>query len=192
MPQTLSDEELMAQVREGVCETLGTLFDRYHARLFNYFVRLTGDRTLSEDLVQEVFYRILKRRHTYRSGSPFKPWMYQIARNARHDNFKRRGVELEFEEQMVEPIKPKDELSEHEQNQLLHRALLQLPEDKREVLLLSRFQEMKYSEIAQMLGCEVGTIKTRVFRAVQELREVLRELEARPRMRPGTGSAYGM
>jgi DNA-directed RNA polymerase specialized sigma24 family protein len=51
---------------------------------------------------------------------------------------------------------------------------------------------MKYSEIAQMLGCEVGTIKTRVFRAVQELREVLRELEARPRMRPGTGSAYGM
>src|SRR5262245_5541205 len=180
MPLTLTDEELMSQVREGAGEMLGTLFDRYHGRLFSYFVRLTGDRTLSEDLVQDVFYRILRRRHTYRPGSPFRPWMYQIARNARNDNFRRRP-EVEFEEQMADPILPKDELADREQNQLLHRALLQLPEDKREVLLLSRFEEMKYSEIAEMLGCEVGTIKTRVFRALQELRQLLTELEARPR-----------
>ena len=191
MPLTLSDEELMSQVRGGAGEMLGTLFDRYHAKLFSYFVRLTGDRALAEDLVQDVFYRILKRRHTYRPGSPFRPWMYQIARNARNDNFRRR-TEVELDEQMAEPVMPKDDLADREQNRLLHRALMKLPEDKREVLLLSRFQDMKYSEIAELLGCEVGTIKTRVFRAMQELRQLLAELEARPRLRPGTGNLYEM
>jgi len=191
MSQTLSDEELMSQVREGVGEMLGTLFDRYHGRLYSYFVRLTGDRALSEDLVQDVFYRILKRRQTYRPGSPFKPWMYQIARNARNDNFRRRP-EVEFEEGMAEPVLPQDDLSDREQNDLLHRALLRLPEDKREVLLLSRFQDMKYAEIAELLGCEVGTIKTRVFRAMQELRQILTEFEARPQLRPDRGNFYEM
>jgi RNA polymerase sigma-70 factor (ECF subfamily) len=193
MADTLSDEVLMTQVREGAGEMLGILFDRYHARLFNYFLRLTGDRALSEDLVQDVFYRILKRRRTYRPGSPFKPWMFQVARNARTDVFRRkRGVEIELEEPMVEPVIPKDELSDRQQTQLLHRALLQLPEDKREVLVLSRFQDMKYGEIAQLLGCEVGTIKTRVHRALQELRHALAKLEERPHLSPRTGNAYEM
>jgi RNA polymerase sigma-70 factor (ECF subfamily) len=180
MPEPLTDEELMSQVREGAGEMLGTLFDRYHAKLFSYFVRLTGDRTLSEDLVQDVFYRILRRRHTYRPGSPFRPWMYQIARNARNDTFRRR-TEVELEDTMMEPVIPNDELADREQNVLLHKALMQLSEEKREVLLLSRFQDMKYGEIAELLGCEVGTIKTRVFRAMQELRQLLADLEARPR-----------
>ena len=192
MPHSLPDEELMMQVRNGVGEMLGVLFDRYHAKLFNFYMRLTGDRALSEDLVQDVFYRILKYRHTYRPGSPFKAWMYQVARNARRDNFHRQHIEVEFEEQMAEPLTPKDTLADEQQNQLLRRALLQLPEDKREVLLLSRFQEMKYSEIAQILGCQVGTVKVRVFRAMQELRQVIAELEARPRPRQGTGEAYEM
>jgi len=191
MPETLSDEELMLQVREGVSEMLGTLFDRHHAKLFNFYVRLTGNRALSEDLVQDVFYRILRSRRTYRPGSPFTPWMYQVARNARRDVLRRR-VEVELKEQMVEPILPVDELSDRQQTQLLHRALMQLPEDKREVLLLSRFQNLKYHEIAQLLGCEVGTIKTRVFRALQELRQVITAGEARPHPHPRTRDVYEM
>jgi len=188
MPRTRSDEEVMLQVREGACEMLGILFDRYHAKLFNYFVRLTGNRTLSEDLVQDAFYRILRSRRTYRPGSPFRPWMYQVARNARNDHF-RRPAEVEFEEHMAETIPLADELADRE---LVHRALLQLPEDRREVLILSRFQEMKYSEIAQLLGCQEGTIKTRVFRALQELRQVILELGAGPRPEPRTRDAYEM
>jgi RNA polymerase sigma-70 factor (ECF subfamily) len=191
MPSTRSDEELMLQVREGAGEMLGILFDRYHAKLLNYYVRLTGNRTLSEDLVQDVFYRILRSRRTYRPGSPFKPWMYQVARNARNDFF-RRPAEVEFEEQMTEPILPNDELSDRQQSQLLRRALLQLSEEKREVLLLSRFHEMKYSEIAELLGCEVGTVKTRVFRALQELRRIITEWGERPRPHSRTRDAYEM
>jgi RNA polymerase sigma factor (sigma-70 family) len=191
MPSTHSDEELMSQVREGAGEMLGILFDRYHAKLFNYYVRLTGNRTLSEDLVQDVFYRILRSRHTYRPGSPFKPWMYQVARNARNDVF-RRPAEVEFEEQMTEPILPNDELADREQNELLRRALLQLTEEKREALLLSIHHEMKYREIAELLGCEVGTVKTRVFRALRELRQIITERGERPRPHSRTRDTYEM
>src|SRR5262245_4249408 len=157
MPTARTDEDLMMQVREGASEMLGPLFDRYHTRLFNYYVRLTGDRTLAEDLVQDVFFRVLRSRHTYRPGNPFKPWIYRIARNACNDHF-RRPAEVEFQDEMAEPIPPPD-ISFRDQNELLRRALLQLSEDKREVLVLSRFHEMKYSDIAQLLGCEVGAIK---------------------------------
>jgi RNA polymerase sigma-70 factor (ECF subfamily) len=60
----------------------------------------------------------------------------------------------------------------------LHRALMQLPEEKREILILSRFQELKYDEIARLLGCELGTVKTRIHRAIQELRQTFRQLES--------------
>ena len=69
----MSDEELMSQVRSGVGEMLGVLFERYHVPLFNFYLKLTGDRPVSEDLVQEVFFRILKYRHSYRPDTPFAP-----------------------------------------------------------------------------------------------------------------------
>jgi RNA polymerase sigma-70 factor (ECF subfamily) len=191
MPSSRSDEEVMLQVREGAGEMLGILFDRYHAKLFNYYVRLTGDRALSEDLVQDVFYRILRSRRTYRPGSPFRPWMYQVARNARIDHL-RRPAEVALEDGMAEPIVPPAELSDREQNELLLRALLKLSEDKREVLLLSRFQGMTYKEIAQLLGCDVGTIKTRVFRAIRELRQIIADWDAGSRPHSRTRGAYEM
>src|SRR5919201_584773 len=86
MVNTISEEELMLQVREGIGEMLAVLFDRYQQPLFNFFVRLTGDRALSEDLVQDVCSRTLRYRHTYKPGSAFRAWMYQVARNARQDS----------------------------------------------------------------------------------------------------------
>jgi RNA polymerase sigma-70 factor (ECF subfamily) len=74
----------------------------------------------------------------------------------------------------------------------LQRALLKLSEDKREVLLLSRFQDMSYKEIAQLLGCDVGTIKTRVFRAIRELRQIVADWESESSPRSRTRGAYEM
>jgi RNA polymerase sigma factor (sigma-70 family) len=172
------DEELMLQVRDGSGETLGVLFDRYQAPLYNFYAKLTGDRTLSEDLVQEVFLRILKYSRSYQPGTPFRAWIYQIARNARVDHYRKTPKHISFEPEMVKPVKPKDEAQELQETELLHRALLQMPEEKREILILSRFQELKYEEIARLLGCELGTVKTRIHRAVQELRQVFRQLES--------------
>src|SRR5947209_7889692 len=99
MKSSLPDEELMFLVRNGVVEMLGVLFDRYQSPLFNFYCKLTGDRSVSEDLVQDVFYRILKYRKSYQSGMSFKSWMYQIARNARLDQAKRQKPEAELEDE---------------------------------------------------------------------------------------------
>lgn len=170
------DEDLMLQVRDGAGEMLGVLFDRYQAPLFNFYSKLTGDRTLSEDLVQEVFLRILKYRQSYRPGTPFRAWIYQIARNARVDHFRKFPHQTALEPEMLPPVLPRDSAQEHQEAELLQRALMQLPEEKREILLLCRFQELKYQEIAGLLGCELATVKTRVHRALLELRKAFRQL----------------
>jgi RNA polymerase sigma-70 factor, ECF subfamily len=198
MTTTMSDEELMAQVRSGVGEMLGLLFERYQAALFNFYLKLTGDRTVSEDLVQEVFFRMLKYRQTYRTETPFRAWMYQIARNARVDFLRRKRPETNWEPEMSPVVVPADTAQQSQEAALLHRALMRLPEDKREVLVLSRFQDLKYEEIAQLLGCETGTVKTRVHRALQELREIFQQLAGGSTLRgkssegagawPGSGS----
>jgi RNA polymerase sigma factor (sigma-70 family) len=176
MTNSLPDEELMLRVRDGVGEMLGVLFDRYHSPLFNFYCKLTGDRTLSEDLVQEVFFRILKYRQTYRPGTPFRAWVYQIARNTRIDHFRKQKPEVEWEVEMSPAIVPTDSAQQKQEAELLHRALLELSEEKREVLVLSRFQELKYEEIARLMGCEVNTVKVRVHRALQELRQIFQRL----------------
>ncbi|HKM90123.1 MAG TPA: RNA polymerase sigma factor [Candidatus Acidoferrales bacterium] len=176
----IPDEDLMLQVREGEGETLAVLFDRYQAPLFNFYAKLTGDRAASEDLVQEVFLRILKYRRTYRPGTPFRPWMYQIARNARFDHARKQHADAEYSEAMAPVVKFPDGAQQSQEAALLHRALLQLPEEKREILILSRFQELKYEEVARLLGCEVGAVKVRVHRALQELRLLFQGLAGGP------------
>jgi len=178
MTNSLPDEDLMLQVREGVGEMLAVLFDRYQNPLFNFYCRLTGDRTASEDLVQDVFFRILKYRQSYRPGTPFRAWMYQIARNARQDYHRKHPLSLSFEPDMSPAIVAADIADSEQQAALLHKALLMLPEEKREVLLLSRFQELKYEEIARLLDCEVGTVKVRIHRALRELRMLFEKLSS--------------
>ncbi len=172
-----SDGELMLQVRRGNLAGLAELFERYHRALYRYFFHLSGDRDLSEDLTQEAFFRVLRHRDTFDPRRPFSPWLYQIARNLHMDQIRRRKLESipeghdpGFDGRAEENLGREQELS------LLRRALSLLPAEKREVLVLSRFQNMKYEEIATVLNCEVGTVKTRVFRAMRALSETYREL----------------
>lgn len=172
-----ADEDVMLRVRNGEGEMLGVLFERYHDALFSFYVRLMGDRAVSDDLVQEVFLRILRYRDTYQPGTPFRPWMYQIARNARIDHYRKTPRHEEFAPEMVAPVLLPDTAQQEQESALLQRALMQLSEERREVLILARFQEMKYTEIARLVGCELNTVKTRVHRALQDLREAFRRLE---------------
>jgi RNA polymerase sigma-70 factor (ECF subfamily) len=173
----------MVQVRDGDVGSLGTLFERHHAPLFRFFLRLTGDRTASEDLVQEVFFRMLKYRHAYRDSSVFTAWMYQIARHVRFDRLSRARPEVpldadEHEKASDLPL-PGEAAERREESDLVRRALDRLPPEKREVLVLSRFQKLPYDEIAEILGCEVGAVKVRVYRAVRELRDAFFELQGK-------------
>jgi RNA polymerase sigma factor (sigma-70 family) len=178
MTKSMRDEDLMLEVRDGAGETLGVLFDRYQTPLFNFYSKMTGDRILSEDLVQEVFLRILKYRQSYTPGTPFRSWMYQIARNARLDHFRKQRPETSWSAEMEPRVPAGDPAQKKQEAALLHRALMQLPEEKREVLVLSRFQELKHDEIAKLVGCDAGAVKVRVHRALQELKQVFYRLQS--------------
>ena len=97
--ETQADHLVMLAVRDGDVERIGVLFDRHHRMLFNFFLRITGNRGLSEDLVQEVFFRMLKYRSTYQGSANFTAWMYRIARNAHVDQARKRRLEIVPEEE---------------------------------------------------------------------------------------------
>jgi RNA polymerase sigma factor (sigma-70 family) len=163
----------MLQVRDGDVAKLGILFERHHVKLYNFLVRVTNKRDSSEDLVQEVFFRILKYGHSFRGDAPFTVWMYQLARNAATDRFRKWKKEMPLEDAEHTPDQEPahdDSLVHVENSELLKKALGLLSEEKREVLVLSRYQELKYEEIGAILNCPVGTVKARVHRALKDLK----------------------
>ncbi len=170
----------MLEVREGKVEKLAILFEKHHVKLFNFFLRLTGNRGTSEDLVQDVFYRILKYRTTYHDWSKFTVWMYQIARNAHIDHLRKKKKEIPLEDQWEEAVSPgptpSEEVEHGEEIALMRQALSRLPLKKREILVLSRYQNMKYKEIAELFDCHIGTVKTYIHRAVKDLGKIYLEL----------------
>jgi len=177
---SIKDEVLMLEVRSGQIGKLAILFERHHRQLFSFFYHLTASRELSEDLVQDVFFRLLKFRETYVPKTSFSAWMYQVARNAHIDAFRKRKSEAAWPESKPEPASPEPHIEERLRRRqdiaLLQRALSALPADKREVLVLSRYQNLKYHEIGEILGCEAGAVKLRVYRAVRALGQIFAEM----------------
>ncbi len=177
-----SDNAVMAEVGAGQVARLAVLFERYHRPLFRYFVSMSGDREQAEDLVQEVFFRMLRYRTSYDPAHSFTAWMYQIARNAGVDQVRKRGraevVDINTYAELASATPgPEENASRGQDLALLRRAMGQLPADKREILVLSRFQGMKHEDIAEVLGCEVGTVKVRVYRAIRALEQIYFALE---------------
>lgn len=175
----MTDNELMVQIREGDVAKLGILFERHHVKLYNFLVRVTNRRDTSEDLVQDVFFRILKYGHSFRGEAPFTVWMYQLARNAATDHFRKWKNEMPLEgadEKPGQDPAPDDSLVHDEKSEFLKKALSLLPAEKREVLVLSRYQELKYEEIGAILDCPVGTVKARVHRALKDLKREYQNL----------------
>lgn len=177
--ETQTDSSLMKQVQAGDTAQLALLFERYHVPLFQYLFHLSRNRAASEDLVQDVFFRVLKYADSYDPIFPFNAWLYRMARNAYFDSLHKRrtdAVSSDFENlRSAEPL-AEEVVARRQDAMFLQEALQQLPDDKREVLVLSRFHNLKYAEIAQILKCEIGTVKVRVYRALKELREKFCEL----------------
>ena len=175
-----SDSELMRQVRDGRTSALATLFDRHHVRLYRYCLRMTGNRATSEDLVQDVFMKMLKHKSQFRDDSVFMPWMYGIARNACAMHWRRAALHPVAESDLGDAAPPEphadDDHAGAEQADLVRRALLQLPPEKREVLVLNRYEFKTYEEIAHALGCSVSAVKVRAHRAMKQLKDIYREL----------------
>jgi RNA polymerase sigma-70 factor, ECF subfamily len=194
---SVTDEALMRAVRDGDVPKLGLLFERHHLPLFDFLSRTTGDREAAEDLVQEVFVRILKYRRTYRDEGRFETWMFHIARNVRSDYARRRRPEQPLEplertgqEPAADGPSAASRLETKQDVEEMRRALMLLPDDKRELLVLSRFRGMKHDQIAAVLRVDAGTVRVRVHRALKELRAIVTKLSGEERpwtaKKPGT------
>jgi RNA polymerase sigma-70 factor (ECF subfamily) len=174
----------MQRVREGELDLLAELFERHHRRLYQFFLRLARERTAAEDLVQEVFVRLIKYRHTWRDEAEFVPWMFALARNAAVDHFRARGRDSKRDAAAVPETPPEappgavERLEERERAAQLRAALDLLAPDKREVLLLARFGELRHDRIAALLGISPGAVRVRLHRALKELREAYRQVTA--------------
>jgi len=171
----IADSELMRQVRGGRTAALATLFERHHARLYRYCLRMTGNRAAAEDLVQDAFMKMLKYKSTFKDDSEFVPWMFGIGRNACLAHFRKTAHDhlTDADIDHASRLDEVGEISQHDgQDELVRRALQRLPADRREVLVLSRYEYKTYDEIAKTLECSVGAVKVRAHRAMKQLREI--------------------
>ena len=177
----MTDEQIMEAVKNGELQQASLLFDRYHKRLFNFLARMTMDRDLAEDLTQNIFLRLIKYRGSYKNGAKFQSWIYQMARNVFSDHYqsvKNRKADFVDIEKMSEYVADNDESAAmDEQEKILHRSMAMLNEEQRELLVLTRFQHMKYEEVAVIMDTTVANIKVKVHRAIAKLREHYFELE---------------
>ncbi|MGC3946221.1 MAG: sigma-70 family RNA polymerase sigma factor [Chryseolinea sp.] len=177
----MTDEMIMEAVKNGDLQQASLLFERYHKRIFNFLARMTMDRAIAEDLTQNVFMRMIKYRNSYREGARFQSWIYQVARNIFSDHYQdvknqRRGfVDVEKLEGIMADSDETQMMDEREE--LLHKSLARLEPDQRELLVLTRFQHMKYEEVAAIMDTTVANIKVRVHRAIGKLREYYFEME---------------
>jgi len=176
------DNQLMFRVKEGNQDQMGLLFDRHHRSLYGFFLYNTGLKEESDDLVQTVFMNMIRSRATFTGSHKFETWMYSIARNALKDHYRKNKRSSAFvdteqaEEQLQDSTTADDKINRREEEKLLKRALEQLNETDRELIILSRYKEMKYQEIALLLNLSEGAIKVRIHRAIKQLRENYLEL----------------
>ena len=173
----------MLKVKSGDLDKMGLIYQRYSKQLYGFFFRMSGKAAVSEDLVQNVFFRMLKYRHTYRGEGNFKTWIYHLSRNVFADQY-RKNKRFNLSEDMAKyetyvdkEQSQEDLLIEHQNMILLKKAINQLSDEKRELLILSKYQGLKYDEIAAIFNCNVGTLKVRLHRIIKELQISFNKME---------------
>jgi len=183
--QQLTDNALMLKVKAGDLDKLGLLYERHKKRLFGFFYNMNGNASISEDLVQNVFVRILKYKHTFIGDGSFAAWMFRTARNVNYDHYRKHKKEanqarltsveyrLEDEQGLDSKMDKNDEVSQ------LNLAMQKLPPEKREVLTLSKYKEIKFIEIGEILGCSEGAAKVKAHRALNDLRTIFLQMETK-------------
>lgn len=173
------DDELMAAVRAGDVQAFSELYERHGAPLLTFLARLTGDRALAEDLLQEAFLRVYRARHDYRATGQFRAWLFTISRRLVIDWRRSRQAAWVDEPAALDtapaPERAEDWAEAHDLTARLERALRRLPERQREVVLLSRYAGLTTEQIAQVTGTTPGAVRVTLHRALRTLRELIGE-----------------
>ncbi len=175
------DRDLAARARDGDAAAYTELVDRYGGRLDAMLVHLcAGDRDLAAEFTQEAFVRAFERLDQFQGGSSFYTWLYRLARNRAIDLLaKRRPTAMDDEHLGAIPdadgATPFDRLAADDRQRLVRDGLARCSPEHREILLLREYEDLDYDRIADLLGIALGTVKSRLNRARNELRDRLLE-----------------
>lgn len=173
-----SDEDLMRRAGRGDLGSIGTLFARHHRRVRALCYRLTGDATVADDLVQESFLRVIRYGRGFDGRARFGTWLYRLVRNVCLDHMNASKRDDERRQRLALERDPPEQTDDPDDRlALVREALYRLPPEKREILVLSRYGNLKYKEIAEICQVTVDTVKMRAHRAVRDLRRIFEELE---------------
>jgi RNA polymerase sigma-70 factor (ECF subfamily) len=169
-------EALMARYQAGDFAAAKALIERVSPPLHRFFETQSSNRTDADDLLQDAWLRIHRARHTYRPGKPLLPWVYAIARRVRVDHY-RKSVRTTVREQRLESVSGAVPVAETPQAIDLEELLAPLSESQREVLELLKVAGMSLEEVARATSCSVGSVKQKVHRAYEKLRQTMSHLE---------------
>lgn len=179
----MDEHELISRSRAGDVEAFNLLVEQYQRLVYNINLRMLGNAEAAEDASQDTFISAYKAIGKFRGGS-FKAWILRIATNSCHDKLRvaRRSRVISLDTLLIEPEalpeadntdSPEDYALRHELGRFLNEGLAHLSEDQRLVIILSDIQGFSYEEIAQVTGCSLGTVKSRLNRGRARLRDFL-------------------
>jgi len=188
----ITDEELFAQFIAGQSAGFDALVDRYYKQVYRFLVRFTGRPHLAEDLIQDVFMKVYRSANTFDPERKFRPWLYSIAANRARDALRsvgrsekqilvhrtKAGEETSLEELLPgAPSPPDREIIARETTEKVQRALMDMPDQLREIVTLAYYNQMPYKDIAGALGIPLGTVKSRLHKAVLTFGEIWKRYE---------------
>lgn len=176
----LTDSQVVQQFLDGDPRSFGELVERYDKRLLNFVYRTVGDRERAQDLVQETFVRVYRHLHRFDQTKKFSTWIYTIAGNLAKNELRNRSRNplvlfqtikknweadhrpLEWEDTK---LRPDDLFRKRHLKEMVEKSVAQLPEHHRIVFVLRELEGKTYEEIADITGCNLGTVKSRLNRA---------------------------
>lgn len=188
--QPLNDRETITAIREGDSSAFDLLVQKYENRVFHHCLRMVGDREESTDLTQEVFLKVFRNIHKYEHGYAFYTWLYRITVNCCIDHFRnskrkikkiplsqldgRANSDNDRDQDIPdEKFGPELNVMNTELRDMLNTAVGNLSESLRSTIILKEIEGFSYAEISEISECSIGTVKSRMHRAREELRDVL-------------------
>ena len=165
-------EEIVHRCRDGERTAFEELFEMYQPRLKYYVRRLDSGGISVDDTLQDIWLTVFRKIHELKDAQVFTVWLYRIARNKVYDEFRNKERVARLPEEDEIPVSDNSEpLFDTSDTEKLHAALNELKPYHREVLTLSFIEQMSYQSIADIVGCSIGTVRSRIFYAKKSLRE---------------------